>query len=414
MSLRMADRNVATFKSGTEKIIFAEGQGPYVTDTSGREYIDLVCGYGPVVIGHADPEFNAGIAALTASGIHFPGYSALHERYLNELDDLTPFHDYVASFFRSSSEAVTAALRISAWETQRPGVIRCGFTGWHDAQMANSVRWHEQLSSPLRTSNAVANQPWRGATGKEAVFNWIDLKIESLTILLEQQQQNVGALVIDAYQLSLSSDDILAPAIKLCRDKGVMVIFDQTKTAGRVGPAGLRVDQEDNRPDMIVLGKAIGNGTPLSLLLFDNALEEHFVNARVGGTYGKELTAVAGGLVTANIMNERHGWDRLKKIGTSVVDSLNAAIRQTSADQHWEFETRFGGSMFDWIFTDDLVSDLGKRQKIQQCYQDAGMLILQGHPSFVSLAHEFIPQDSIHERSIQAINSALDQRLLDS
>jgi glutamate-1-semialdehyde 2,1-aminomutase len=401
--MELAHRSVATFwRSDGERIVFARGRGHRVWDDRGREYIDLVNGYGPVVIGHSDPEFLASVGDLLADGLHFPSYSYWHRHYVEEVYG-EEWRAGAAAFFKSSSEAVTAALRLAARQTGRLGVVRCGYTGWHDVQLAGSVAWHEPLSSPLRHTRREAEW-FRGVSRNEAVFNWVDLEAGSLQKLLAEHGDVIGSVVVDAYQDCLTSTGVLAQVVDLCRDAGIASIVDETKTAGRVSPKGLCFER-GHRPDYLVTGKAIANGAPLSVLLVSAYDRPTFEAARVGGTHSKELFGVAAGLATHRIMRVRDGFVKLGNAGVDVCRALNEAAEQTGTSSALVAVPRFGGSMFDLIFDPRLQGDRQLRSTLQVAFADAGILLLVGHPSFVALAHDGIPLDELTGRANRALTA---------
>lgn len=133
--------------SGDRALVFARGRGPYVWDGDERKYIDLVCGYGPVIVGHAVEAFNERLSDYLANGLMMPGYTRFHEEYLVRLLASRP--NDRGAFFKTASEAVTAAFRLAAIRTGRAGIVRSGFVGWHDAQIART--W-PPMSCPGRRS----------------------------------------------------------------------------------------------------------------------------------------------------------------------------------------------------------------------------------------------------------------------
>ena len=156
------------FDESGAPILFSHGQGPKIFDSDGKDYYDYVCGTGPVVLGHADTEFNRRIAKSLDRGLCFPGYGQPHQELAERFESFEPKKN-VVSFFKSSSEAMTSALRCAMLETGRSGLLRCGFLGWHDPLIAKTPFWHEQLDSDRRRENRYT-EGFRGVSGSESVF----------------------------------------------------------------------------------------------------------------------------------------------------------------------------------------------------------------------------------------------------
>lgn len=368
-----------------EDIVFTHGQGCHVFDRKGRRFLDCVLGYGPVVLGHADERFNARIADALGKGIHFPGFADAHDEYVAKLVAVSGLKSPVApSFMKTSSEANTAAIRIASLVTGRKGVLRCGFTGWHDSQHARSPSWHAPPGHrmPLRNTEGL-----RGVSGDEEVFNWISLDPEDLGALLDTYGHRIACLILDAFQFAFVERDVILGAIAQCRRHGIMVVLDETKTAGRVSPLGVAGHCEDAW-DMLVLGKAIGNGAPISMLLVKEAFRDPALKAQVGGTHSKELLSVHCALATMDRMQEADGHRILGNAGSAMADLFNACVRQLGLSEALAMVPVFGGSLLDIRMRDDLYADPALLRKLQASFLARGVLLLVGHPFFISLAHD--------------------------
>lgn len=362
-----------------ENIIFKKGEGGYVYDENGNKYYDFVLGFGPVLIGHADMEFNEAVVQYMNTGIHFPSYSIYHEKYANMICK----EDESVCYFKTSSETITAAIRLATKVSSKKGIIRCGFIGWHDAQIANSISWHEPLTSPLR--NAVKYKDgFRGCSGNESITNWSDLKISTLESVLENN--DIGMIIIDAYQLHLSSYNVIKDAIRLCKENGVVVIWDETKTAGRVSLRGVS-DLFDFDYDMLILGKAIANGAPLSLLVGKSDLLKYAKDVRITGTFSKEVLSVYCALATKKIIENKGGYPKLCKIGEQIVKTFNEAIEEAGVTELINCESVFGGSMFELNFSDAIIGNTLSRNRLKEILVDNRIILLLGHPSFVCYEH---------------------------
>ncbi|MFE6915480.1 aminotransferase class III-fold pyridoxal phosphate-dependent enzyme [Streptomyces rubiginosohelvolus] len=368
---------------GTE-IEWASGHGGRISDTRGRRYVDFICGLGPVVIGHADPEWNARFTERLGEGALFPGYARGHEEHAAEvLADAPPSFGCVG-YFKHSSDAVSAAVRLARHRTGRPGIIRCGYTGWHDALIAASPRWHEPLNSPSREE--FRSPPGcAGVTGDEAPWDWTDL--EPSTLAGQFASGRFSCLIVDAYQVVLREDDWLKQAMELAAEAGVLVILDETKTAGRVAPIGA-LTEFHAAADYIVMGKAIANGVALSLLLGHDGMAEDFDVTRISGTFSKDLVSVYAAQVTSAIMRERDGYAALRRLGGRLVDVVESASAEAGTSDDVGASTVFGGSLWDFRFSSTLLADGARRGSLTRHLEAAGVLALQGHPSYVCLAHE--------------------------
>lgn len=382
------------------EIEWAGGRGGRVTDSRGRAYTDFICGLGPVVVGHSDPEWNARFAKRLGNGAIFPGYALGHEEFAAEVLESAPSPLACVGYFKHSSDAVSATVRLARYRTGRPGIIRCGYTGWHDALIADSPRWHEPLNSAsreeFRSPPGVA-----GVTGEEAPWDWTDL--DPATLAVQLASGRFACLIIDAYQAALRDDDWLKQAIDLADGAGTLVVLDETKTAGRVAPIGALTEFHASA-DYIVMGKAIANGVALSLLLGHEGMADDFDVTRISGTFSKDLVSVYAAHVTSEIMRERDGYAALRRLGTRLVEIIGAASTEAGTADDVTAAAVFGGSLWDFRFSPDLLADGPRRGLLTRHLEAAGVLALQGHPSYVCLAHDE-DLDGLHDVLVSALTA---------
>ena len=392
------------FRSAGHQLLFSRGSRGEVSDANGVPYIDFVMGYGPVIIGHADDLFQEILGGYLANGIMMPGYTTFHQEYLERLLGERPGDR--GAFFKTASEAVTAAFRLAAMRTGRLGIVRSGYVGWHDAQIADSLKWHEPLHSPLREKLRYTDG-MRGIGESEPVANWVDLRLESLAELLQRHRGRLGCFVFDAYLASFTTPEVLRQAVAMCRDAGLLTVFDETKTGGRISALGYDHDHGIGS-DLIVIGKALANGAPLSILAGDADLLAHAERARLSGTFSKEMIAVYAALATRDILEKPvgdapDGWAEIGRIGTEVASVLSAAAADAGVAALVGARPVLGGGMFELVYHDEvLLGDKERREALLGALAGVGILLLEGHPSFVCLAHRDIDWTDLRERARQA------------
>jgi glutamate-1-semialdehyde 2,1-aminomutase len=370
-----------------------------VFDDRRRPYFDFVLGMGPVAIGHANAEFNAGIHAALGSGLLMPGFTDVHAEYCSLLETVMPGSRVIA-FLKTGSEAALAAARIAAIHTGKMGVIRCGYTGWHDAQLVRSPRWNEYLTSEARGALQHSDH-LRGATADEPVANWIDLRLPSLKRTVECGSH--GALIIDTYQASLTDLDAMVDAVRYCQQQGLVVVLDETKTAGRLGPAGA-FEQTPLRGDLTILGKAIGNGFPLSVLVDRSGKFEREVRStRIGGTFSKDALAVRATLITADWMRTHDGYRSLQRNGQRVSQVLNQAAQEADVAASLEVVPLLDGCLFEFRKSKQLAALSGARAQLEPCFAEEGILLFEGHCCFVCAEHEGCDWQALGAAAVSAL-----------
>jgi glutamate-1-semialdehyde 2,1-aminomutase len=388
--------------SDGHEIIFERGYRGQVVDTHKKIYDDFILGFGPVILGHNHPIFLKKLTSYLEMGLHFPGYSYIHEQYIQSLFNGLEESKRVC-FFKTGSEAISGALRIAAMYTKRLGIIRCGFIGWHDAQIASSTNWHEPLNAPLRQKLRYMDY-MRGVNENEIVLNWTTLSIEDLQYLLENYSNKIGAFVIDAYQLVYMDLITLKKALNLCRNYNILIIFDETKIGGRCTRASYAIENNLD-VDLIVFGKSLANGAPLSLLVGDEKYLKLAKAARITGTYSKELLSIYCALATLEVMKLEDGYTSLCDIGNKVVNTFNEAAKYAKLETEVFAKTAFGGTIFDIQFSESTIKLWEHRERLLSHLADNHILILQGHPSFVCLDHKYLDYDDLSERMCKGLRA---------
>jgi len=125
-------RRPYNFVPGEYPIFFDHAKGGKVTDVDGNEYLDMLCAYGPIIVGHREEEIDdAVVAQIREKGICFSLTQPYQNTLVKRLRDLIPSCD-MAAFVKTGSDATTTAIRISRAYTGKTKVLRCGYHGWHD------------------------------------------------------------------------------------------------------------------------------------------------------------------------------------------------------------------------------------------------------------------------------------------
>lgn len=291
-----------------------------------------------------------------------------------------------------------------------------------------------------------------GSDGQPEYLDWVDLELSTLEKILCDHGDSIALFAFDVYQLAFLGTELFKNALLLLKSHGVKILFDETKTAGRRGCAGYlpsaRSTQERalvKLADFHVLGKAIGNGLALSVLLakvlcqtFDgkigfDGLEALVEQARIGGTHSKELSSVAAGLTVVSYMENHDGYARLARVTDKVVEAFNIGFRRAGCGGEgygavldgdavdggsdevevtvinsikknhvgsclvWA-RSLFDGIFFELCFSDELTNDHVSRQLLQAALFKYGVFVLQGHNSFVGLVHERLDFDELADR----------------
>lgn len=247
-----------------------------------------------------------------------------------------------------------------SFSTGRVPIVTCFFPPLLPHIITHSVLFIlPSLLSPSYISKSPALASFCLASDNEPDFvDWVDLKLRTLEQLLREHGDSLALFMFDVYQLAmidLSTESeaalFLQEALEKVKTAGVLTLLDETKTAGRVGAAGCMAALYPELcalADFHVLGKGIGNGLPLSVLMARvpagsdsgedwsfagrqglDALEALVANVpRIGSTHSKEMLSAAAALAVIDTMCAKNGYTRLKRICEQVVGAFNEGFRR--------------------------------------------------------------------------------------
>ena len=237
--------------------VLARGEGARVWDADGREYVDLVGAYGPLILGHAAPAVVRAITEAIALGGPF-GATTEAEVELGERIRRRMPHVERVRFVSSGTEAAMSALRVARAATGRDAIVKFegGYHGHADSLLAAAGSGAARLSIPGSAGVTAA------AAGQTLIARYNDL--DSVERLLEGGR--VAAVIVEPVAANmgvvLPGPGFLEGLRRATRAAGCLLIFDEVITGFRVAPGGA-AERFAVRPDLAVLGKIIGGGLPV-------------------------------------------------------------------------------------------------------------------------------------------------------
>ena len=244
-------RRPYNFIEGEYPIFIEKGYGGHIVDVDGNDYIDMLCSYGPIILGYVEDEINDAVKEQMDKGFCFSLVQELQNELQQKLIELIPCAE-MAVIAKTGSDVTTMAIRVARGYTGKNKVLRCGYHGWHDWCVEN-----------------------KGGVPKEIVEMTIGFEYGDLDELKEKLEANKGevaCIIITPVGHPLAKDVITPPAgylegvRKLADEYDAVLVFDEIRTGFRaaIGGAGQRYGVI---PDLATFGKAMANGYPISALV---------------------------------------------------------------------------------------------------------------------------------------------------
>jgi glutamate-1-semialdehyde 2,1-aminomutase len=285
---------------GLEDLVVTATSGATFTDAEGRTYTDYHAAFGPPLLGHNDPDVDAAVAATARSvGLMGVGVTPVEIELAERLCELVPSVERVL-LTETGSEATFHAIRVARAATGRRHVIKfqgC-YHGWHDAVAMNVISLPENVGRRDPLSKGVLPEVTEATI--VCRFNDADDVERALTehdvaaIILEPIPHNIGAV--------LPEDGFLERLRELATKHGTVLVFDEVITGFRHALGGYQ-SIAGVTPDLTTLGKAMGNGWPISALGGSAELMDMFSTtpgrpAFFAGTFNGHPPTAAAALAT--------------------------------------------------------------------------------------------------------------------
>ncbi|MGB9069164.1 MAG: glutamate-1-semialdehyde 2,1-aminomutase [Candidatus Acidiferrales bacterium] len=395
---------------GGEPLIIERGAGSHIWDADGREYIDYLCSWGALILGHTDPDVVSAIADQAANGTSYGMTSPLEIELGERIAAAIPSIQKLR-FVSSGTEATMSAVRAARAFTKRDFILKFegGYHGHADSFLveAGSGLATLGISSspgvPEDLARLTLNAPYNDLAAVEKIFQQHAGRIAA--VIVEPVAANMGVVP--------PVPDFLSALRKITTDDGALLILDEVITGFRL-TYGSSQELFDVRPDLTVLGKIIGGGLPVAA--YGGRREIMDQVAPLGPVY-------QAGTLSGNPLAMRAGLATLAKIDTPgfrfypelmqkthrLADGLRAAL--TAAGVAGQVNacasllTLFFAPGTVRSYADAKQSDTARFAAFHRAMRGQGILLppSQFEAWFVSAAHS----DDDIDRTLKAVGASL-------
>ena len=301
------------FPRGAAPAFLARGRGGHVWDVDGNEYVDLVCGLLPIVLGYDDPDVTTAVEDQLRRGITFSLATELEVELAEELVDLIPCAEMVR-FGKNGSDATAGAVRLARAYTGRERVAVCGYHGWQDWYIG-STPMHRGVPEAVRA----LTHP----------FTYNDL--ESLDRVLTGHRGEFAAVIMEPMTTAEPKPGFLEGVRDLARTHGALFILDEIITGFRFHLGGAQT-LFGVTPDLATFGKSMANGLPIAAVVGRRDIMRGMEDIFFSFTFGGEALSLAGALATIRKMRREPVIARLWERGQAMCDAARRAISRHALD----------------------------------------------------------------------------------
>jgi glutamate-1-semialdehyde 2,1-aminomutase len=387
---------------GGTPLFIKSAQGPFITDVDGRRYIDYVGSWGPMILGHADPEIVAALQAVAANGTSFGAPNELEVELAEEIVDAVPSIEMVR-MVNSGTEATMSAIRLARGVTGRDKLIKfegC-YHGHADSLLVKAgsgvatLGLPDSPGIPASLAQHTLTVPFNDATAVEDLFKQHD---DIAAVIVEPVVGNMGCVQ--------PREGFLQALRELSTQHGALLICDEVMTGFRVARGGAQA-LYNITPDITCLGKIIGGGLPVGAYGGSRELMRNIAptgSIYQAGTLSGNPLAMTAGLLTLRRLKDESIYAELERRSAQLCDGLS----NIAADAGIKTITNRVGSMWTSFFNDGPVtnwetanrSDRELYGKFFHAMLDEGIYLApsQFEAGFVSITHtEEIIEQTINE-----------------
>ena len=337
---------------GGTPVFINHAHGAYIYDADGKEYIDYVCSWGPMILGHADPLVVAAVQAAAGQGLSFGAPTAM-ETKLAELICSSVASIEQVRMVNSGTEATMSAIRLARGFTGRDKIIKfegC-YHGHADGLLVKAGSGALTLGVPT--------SPGVPAAMAEHTLTLEFNNLEQVTTVFDEVGEQLAAVIVEPVAGNMNcvppKPGFLGGLRNLCDQYNTVLIFDEVMTGFRVAAAGAQALYSVT-PDLTTLGKVVGGGLPVGAFGGRAEIMAHLAPQGAvyqAGTLSGNPLAMAAGIATVQQVLEVGFYERLGER----LDRLIEGLRSVASDTDIPLTTNHVGTMFGLFFTEsDTVS----------------------------------------------------------
>jgi len=393
---------------GGDPVFLASGKGSSIADVDGRDYIDYVLSWGPLILGHCHPEVVEALAKAIETGTSFGACTAAEIELAECIRDAYPSIERVR-LVNSGTEATLSALRVARAATGREKILKfegC-YHGHGDSLLVKAgsgvatLGLPDSPGVPRALAELTVTLPFNDSAALEEAFQIHGHQLAA--VIIEPVVGNSGCIP--------PQPGFLEKLRKLTAGQGTVLILDEVMTGFRVAYGGAQ-ELFGIQPDLTTLGKIIGGGLPVGAYGGKASLMDWVAPAGPvyqAGTLSGNPLAVAAGLKTLEILRRPGTYERLEMISNKLASGLAAAAAKAGVP----LTVNRVGSMFTCFFTRNAVtdyasakkSDTGKFARFFRALLERGVYFppSQFEAAFVSTAHSEVDVTMTLEAATKAL-----------
>ena len=383
--------------------------GPYIYDADGRKYIDYVCSWGPMLLGHNHPAIRAAVEQAVQHGLSFGAPTEAEVEMAELMVDMVPNIEMVR-MVNSGTEAVMSAIRAARGYTGRDYIVK--FEGCYHGHSDGLL---VKAGSGLLTENVPdsAGVP-KAFTDTTLIARYNDL--ESVQRLFDQYGEKIAALIVEPVAANMGvvppEDGFLQGLRDITKQYGAVLIFDEVITGFRLALGGAQ-SYYGVTPDMTTFGKIVGGGMPMAVYGGRREIMDCVSPAgpvyQAGTLSGNPVAVAAGTAMLKLLMDDTAVYDRLEEKSARIENAFRKAVEK----YHIKAQVNRVGSLMSIFFTDRPVKSFDDVQTSDLAQFAKYFRVMKAYSMYIapSQYEAFFVNDALSEVDFQMTERAIDAAL---
>ena len=346
---------------GNHPIAIREGHGAYLTDEDDNKYLDFVNSWGPMILGHADPEVSKAISLQASNGASF-GAITKYECELGELIAKHIRHIDQIRFVNSGTEAVMSALRLARGYTGKNKIIKfegC-YHGHYDAMLVKAGSGLLTFSGNISESSSPGVPE---AFSRETIVLPLDDE-QVVSRTFEKYGNDIAAIIIEPLPansgLLKQRIEFLKFLRKITRENKSLLIMDEVISGFRLGFSGF-CGKYSIEPDLVTYGKIIGGGLPVGAFAGKKEIMKNLSpegKIYQAGTLSGNPLAMVAGITTLKKLLDQKVYEKLNSLSQLLVSEFDRKIKPLFSEKKYTINLVVEDSIFWLSISDSAVKDI--------------------------------------------------------
>jgi glutamate-1-semialdehyde aminotransferase len=377
-------RRPYNFVVGEYPVFITHGKGGHIWDVDGNEYIDMLCAYGPIILGYVEPEINDAVKARIDQGFCFSLVQPIQNELEERLAEVLPCGEQTI-IVKTGSDATNAAVRAARAYTGRDKIARCGYHGWGD--------WCVEVKGgiPRAVTDLTKEFGYGDVADLERVF--AENPDEIATVIITPVGHPMAAAVV------APPEGYLEKVKEVTHKNGAVLIFDEIRTGFRVAMGGAQ-QRYGVTPDVTTVGKAMANGYPIAAVVGKREILSMYEKvAFLSSTFFPNSLEMVAAMKCMDILEREDVQNVIWERGTRFLDRLGALVDASGVPV-----TKSGIPPMPFL-TFDKVDELYKERRTEfytQCIR-RGLFVQPYHHWYIAYRHT----DEDLSRALEVVEESL-------